>query len=125
MVFAEVGPGPTLELPGCEDIRIDGETLRAARDGPVLARHNRNSWTVAKREFFRLDCESPVWLHFESEYGDSSPRYGSFTHFSCADGIAYGDGQIIGNIDLETKRWYDHRTRRHWLTLVVRSARAP
>jgi hypothetical protein len=30
-------------------------------------------------------------------------------HFSCADGIAYGDGVIYANLDLESKRWYDHR----------------
>jgi hypothetical protein len=29
-------------------------------------------------------------------------------HFSCADGIAYGDSVIYANLDLEGKRWYDH-----------------
>jgi hypothetical protein len=46
-------------------------------------------------------------------------------HFSCADGIAYGDGVIYANLDLESKRWYDHRAQRSWPELVVKSASAP
>ena len=64
-------------------------------------------------------------LHFENEYGDSAPAYGLFMYFSCADGIAYGDGVIYANLDLESKHWYDHRARRYWPELVVKSASAP
>lgn len=66
-----------------------------------------------------------VRLHFENEYGESSPAYGPFMHFSFADGIAFGDGAICANLDLETKRWYDHRGERCWPELVVKSASAP
>jgi hypothetical protein len=66
-----------------------------------------------------------VRLHFENEYGEFSPAYGPFMHFSCADGIAYGDGVIYANLDLESKRWYDHRAQRSWPELVVKSASAP
>jgi hypothetical protein len=66
-----------------------------------------------------------VRLHFENEYGEFSPAYGPFMHFSCADGIAYGDGVIYANLDLESKRWYDHRAQRYWPELVVKSASAP
>src|SRR5919109_2509388 len=108
LVFAEVGPGPTLELGPFPAIRIDGEVLRAERGGSPLARHRDHSWTVQGRNFFRLDCEAPVRLHFENEKGERSATYGPFFHFSCADGIAYGDGTIYGNVDLETNRWYGH-----------------
>ena len=64
-------------------------------------------------------------LHFENEYGESSQAYGPFMHFSCADGIAYGDGVIYANLDLESKRWYDPRAQRYWPELVVKSASAP
>ena len=107
------------------EIRIDGEALRAGRGGEVLACHRRHAWLVNERRFFRLDCPSPVRLHFENEYGESSPVYGPFMHFSLADGIAYGDGEICGHLDLETTRWYDHQGQRHWPELVVKSASAP
>ncbi|HET7298851.1 MAG TPA: hypothetical protein VFI89_09045 [Burkholderiales bacterium] len=125
LVFAEAGPAPTLELGPFDEVRIDGEALRCGRGGEVLARHHRHAWLVQQRRFFRLDCESPVRLHFENEYGESSPVYGPFMHFSCADGIAFGDGVIHANLDLESKRWYDHREQRYWPELVVKSASAP
>ena len=125
LVFALAGLGPTTELGPFPQVRIDGESLRAERGGPVLAKHLAHSWRVRGKELFRLDCDTPVRLHFENEKGESSPAYGPFTHFSCADGIAYGDGAIIGNIDLETKLWYSHRDRQYWRELVVKSAASP
>jgi hypothetical protein len=125
LVFAEVGPGPTLEVGPFPEVRIDGEELRAGRGGEVIGCHKRHAWLVRERNFFRLDCPSPVRLHFENEHGERSPVYGPFMHFSCADGIAYGDGVICANLELQTKRWYDHRGRRYWAQLVVKSASAP
>jgi hypothetical protein len=125
LVFAEAGPGPTLELGPFHEIWIDGETLRAARDGPVLAKHKPHSWEVQGRDFFRIDCASLVRLHFENQPGEESEAPSPFMHFSCADGIAYGDGQIFGNIDLESRCWYGHRDRRYWRHLVVRTAASP
>ena len=125
LVLAESGPGPTLELPPVAEVRIDGEALRASRGGEVLAQHQRHKWQSQGREFFRLDCACPVTLHFESEYGERSEVYGPFFHFSCADGIAYGDGEIYANIDLETSRWYCHKDCKYWKAMVARSAAAP
>jgi hypothetical protein len=100
LVFAETGPAPTVELGPLPEVRIDGEALRAERGGEVLARHRRHAWLLQERCSFRLD-------------------------FSMADGIAYGDGAICANLDLETQRWYDHRGQRYWPELVVKSASAP
>ena len=125
LVFAEAGTGPTLELGPLSALRINGETLRAERGGPVLAKHQGNAWIVHGKKFFRLDCASPVRLHLENEDGESSAVRGPFLHFSCADGIAYGDGGICANIDMETKRWYGHQDSRYWDALVVKSAAAP
>src|SRR6185503_17612687 len=99
LVFAEAGPSPTMEIGPLPEICIDGETLRAARDGEVLGRHHQQEWIVHGRKFFRVDC-------------------------SCPDGIAYGDGDICANIDLESKKWYCHRDRKYWQSLVVKSAAA-
>ena len=70
LVFAEVGLGPTVELGPYPQVRIDGETLRAERGGPVLAQHLPHSWRVKGRDLFRLDCETLVRLHFENEKGE-------------------------------------------------------
>jgi hypothetical protein len=125
LVFAELGPGPTLELGPFAQVYIDGETLRAERGGEILAEHRPHSWVVKGKNLFRLDCETPVRLQFENDKGERSPVYGPFMHFSCADGIAYGDGMIYGNIDLETKCWYGHKDGRYWRHLVVKSAASP
>jgi hypothetical protein len=125
MVFAEVGPGPTLELGPFPAVRIDGETMREERGGAVLAKHKPTSWEVRGRPYFRVDCESLVRLQFENPDGERSELSNSFTHFSCADGIAYADGNIYGHIDLDSKRWFSHGDRRFWQTLIIRSAKAP
>ena len=125
LVFAEAGPGPTLELGPFREVRINGEALRAQRGGRVLAAHHAHEWIVQGRRFFRVDCASPVRLHLENAEGESSAESDPFLHFSFADGIAYGDGALFANIDLETKHWYCHRDGRHWRELVVKSAAAP
>ena len=125
LVFAEAGPGPTLDLGPVAQIRIDGETLHGLPGDRLLARHRRNSWEVQGRSFFRLDVASPVMVHFEDRKGAASPVYGPFLHFSCADGIAYGDGAICANLDLQTKHWYSHRDHKQWRDLVVSSASPP
>jgi hypothetical protein len=125
MVFAEVGPGPTLEIGPFPAVRIDGETMRNERGGTVLAKHKPSSWEVQGRSFFRVDCESLVRLQFENPDGERSELSRSFTHFSCADGIAYADGVIYGHLDLDSRRWFSHADRRYWETLIVKSARAP
>jgi hypothetical protein len=125
MVFAEVGPGPTLKVGPLPAVRIDGEAMRNERGDQVLAQHNPTSWEVQGRAFFRVDCASLVRLQFENPDGERSELSASFAHFSCADGIAYADGMIYGHIDLDTKRWFSHAERRFWHTLIVRSAKAP
>jgi len=125
LVFAEVGPGPTLELGPFPAVRIDGETMREERGGAVLAQHNPNSWEVRGRSFFRVDCATMVRLQFENPDGERSELSSSFMHFSCADGIAYADGNIYAHIDLDSKRWFSHAERRFWQTLMIRSAKAP
>ena len=125
LVFAETGLGPTLELGPFPAVRIDGETMRAERGGAVLAQHKPTSWEVQGRSFFRVDCASLVRLQFENPDGERSELSTSFTHFSCADGIAYADGEIYGHIDLDSRRWFSHADRRFWQTLIVKSAGAP
>jgi hypothetical protein len=125
LVFAEVGPGPTLELGPFPAVRIDGETMRAERGGAVLAQHKPTAWEVQGKPYFRVDCASLVRLQFENPDGECSELSTSFTHFSCADGIAYADGEIYGHIDLDSRRWFSHVDRRFWQTLIINSASAP
>jgi hypothetical protein len=122
LVFAEAGPSPTLDIGPLPEVRIDGEILRASPGGEILGRHDRHAWRVRGRKFFRVDCACMVKLHFENDGGETSEVYGPFLHFSCADGIAYGDGDICANIDLDSKKWYCHRDEKYWLSMVVRSA---
>ena len=125
LVFAEQGPGATVTIGPFPEVRMDGNAMRAVRGGEVLAEHRPHSWVVKGRDLFRVDCDTPVRLHFENENGESSAVTTPFMHFSCADGIAYGDGTIVGNVDLETKLWYSHQDGRYWRELVVKSAASP
>ena len=125
LIFAQTGPSQTVEVGPLPEICIDGETMRATREGEVLGRHHQHEWIVHGRSFFRVDCSCPAKIHFENGEGESSEVFGPFLHFSCADGVAYGDGGICANIDMETKQWYCHRDQKYWDAMVVKSAAAP
>ena|SRR5688572_4528330 len=110
LVFAEASLSSTVDVGPLPEVRIDGETSATRVTARFSGRHERHQWRVGGRDFFRVDCSCLVR---------------PFLHFSCADGIAYGDGDICANIDLESKKWYCHRDEKYWQSLVVKSAAAP
>ena len=122
LVFAEAGPGPTLEAGPFEAVTIDGEAMRAGEGAAgIIARHRDHSWFVGERKFFRVDFNRAVQVHFERDE-EVSPPLGPFIHFSSADGIAYGDGAQIAHVDPDTGTWYSQLHKRHWKRIVVRRA---
>ena len=121
LVFAEPGPGPVLRRGPFPEVRADGEFLRAP-DGQVIAKHHDHCWYVGPDKYFRIDCDGPVRVHFEDGEGKRSAELGPFFHFSSADGISYGDGQIIAHIDVDACLWYCHQSESHWKEMVVAPA---
>jgi len=117
LTFARNGPGPVARQGPFPEIRADGRFMRAP-DGRVIARHENHCWYIGANEYFRIDCDGPVNLHFEGD-GERSPVYGPYFHFSSADGIAYGDGQICAHVDAGACAWYSHRDERAWKEMVV------
>jgi hypothetical protein len=118
LIFGEAGPGPTLKLEPVVGIRMEHE-LMCAIDGPVLARHCGHHWEVGGRKFFRVDGDKPVLVYFEDAQGQRSQDFGPFIHFSCADGIAYGDGTEIAHVDPSSREWYCHLDTKRWAEMVV------
>jgi hypothetical protein len=118
LVFAEPGPGPVLRRGPFREVRADGELLRAP-GGEVIATHRDHCWYVDAQKFFRIDCDGPVRVHFENPDGERSDERGPFFHFSSADGIAYGDGQICAHVDVDACLWYCHTGERYWKEMVV------
>jgi len=121
LVFAEPGPGPVLRRGPFRLVRADATRLRAP-DGKEIAQHRDHAWYVGAEKFFRIDCEGPVRLHFENANGERSGELGPFFHFSSADGVAYGDGQICAHIDVDACLWYCHVGDRSWNEMVVTPA---
>ena len=120
--FAESGPAPATRCGPFAELRADAEILRAGQGGPVIARHQDHSWFVGARRFFRIDCDGPVRVHFEDADGERSAPFGPFFHFSSADGIAYGDGEIVAHIDVDACLWHCHRDHSQWKEMVVTPA---
>jgi hypothetical protein len=116
LVFGESAPAPSIQLGPFDEVRCDGEHMRAG--GRPIAEHRDHCWFVEGRRFFRIDCKGPVRAHFE-DGAERSATIGPFVHFSCADGIAYADGEICGHVDLDTKLWYSPRDGREWREMVV------
>jgi hypothetical protein len=118
LVFAEPGPGPVVRRGPYPHVRADARHLRA-HDGELIARHQDHCWYIGPSKYFRIDCEGPVNIHFESAGGGRSGTLGPFLHFSSADGIAYGDGQICAHIDQDNACWHCHVGASDWTEMVV------
>ena len=119
LVFAEPRPGPVVTRGPFPEVRADAICLRAGNGGEVIARHENHCWRIGAREFFRIDCEGPVRVYFEDPGGQHSEVLGPFFHFSSADGLAYGDGEICGRVDVDAGTWFSHREQAHWKEMVV------
>ena len=118
VAFALAGPGPRLELGPYPEVRMEREVMRAGPGGPEIARHRDHLWHANGKKFFRVDIEALVRVHFED--GEKrSENLGSFAHFSCADGIAYGDGKDLAHIDPHSGLWHCRRDGSGWKDLVV------
>lgn len=110
----QLGPFPCL--------RFEGEVIRAAPGGPVIARHQARAWVVEGKGYTRLDCDARVCLHLERIDGTASKTYGAFESFSCVDGVAYADRDIFAFVDRGLGDWYCRDDERHWPLLVVAPA---
>jgi hypothetical protein len=118
LVFAEPGPGPVVRRGPFPHVRADAEWMRAP-DGERIAQHKDHCWFIGPQKFFRIDFDGPARIHFEDAEGKRSEEFGPFFHFSSADGIAYGDGQILAHIDVDDCLWFCHRGESHWKEMVV------
>jgi len=88
-------------------VRIEGNTLRDADSGAVLAQCDDHHWVFDGKAFYRADCTGPVSVHVEGCEANSK-RFGPFKHFSLADGMAYVDRAIFAKLNSSNK-WYVER----------------
>jgi hypothetical protein len=88
-------------------VRIEGNTLRDADSGAVLAECHGHHWIFDGKPFYRADCSGPVSVHVEG-CETASKRFGSFDHFSLSDGMAYVDRAVFARLNSSNK-WYIER----------------
>lgn len=111
---AKIGP--------LSSLRFEGELLREAAGGPVLATHEEHQWVVNGERYTRLECDCSVVVRFARVDGSASATYGPFEHFSCTDGVAYADRQVFAFVDRSVGDWYCHDDGRHWPLMLVEPA---
>ncbi len=76
---------------GC--LRLEGECMREAAGGPLIAEHWGHEWHVDGERFSRLDVEGPVNVHFVDH--SSSKTYGPFSSFSAVNGVAFRERSVF------------------------------
>ncbi len=103
-------------------VRFEGELLREAPGGAVIAQHGEHRWMVDGEAYSRLDFEEPVKVHFSRAESGDSRTYGPFRSFSCVDGIAYKEGSVFAFVDRGHADWYCHDDGQHWPLMVVEPA---
>ena len=104
-----VGP-----VPG---VRIEGNTLREAHSGAVLAECDDRHWVFDGKKFYRADCTGPVTVNVEG--CEATPKhFGPFQHFSLSDGMAYVDRTVFAQLNSSNK-WYVERVKTNCPTLLL------
>jgi hypothetical protein len=98
-------------------VRIEGNTLRDAESGAVLAECHEQHWLLGGKPFYRADCSGPVSVHIEG-CETASKRFGSFKHFSLSDGMAYVDRAVFAQLNSANK-WYVERVDTECPTLLL------
>ena len=122
LVFSEAsGVGP-ITLGPMPAFRIEGPVIRESRGAPVRARHANHLWELDGRKFFRIDCSGPLTVSFEDERGQAGDTFGSYQHFSTADGIAYVDRIHFASYAEPTGLWFCKIAGGSWPVMVVQAA---
>ena len=105
----QIGP-----LPG---VRMEGNTMRHAHSGAVLAECDAHAWRIGGQMFYRADCAGPVAINVEGCEADPK-RFGPFKHFSLSDGTAYVDRAVFAQLNSSNK-WYVQRASTECAVLLL------
>ena len=92
--------------------------MRSQAGGQVLAAYKEHQWHVQGLSYFRLDCTTPVSVHFVRA-ADKSRLYGPYKRFSAVNGLAYGDDHVIAFLDYKKNEWLYYDTGHHWPVMAV------
>lgn len=96
-----------LQVGPVRGVRIEGNTMRDAHSGVVLAECDDGYWMFDGKKFHRADCTGPVALNLEG--CEATPkRFGPFKHFSLSDGMAYVDRAVFAHLN-SSNNWYVER----------------
>ena len=121
VVFSTEG-GSTVSKGPYPQLRLEGELMRAAAGGAVIARHENRNWIVDGQPYTRSDCVATASVHFERIDGTRSKTYGPLAHLSFIDGVAYVDREVFAFVDRGMVDWYCKDDGRHWPLMIVQPA---
>ena len=85
-------------------VRIEGNTMRDAGSGAVIAKCADHHWVFDGKTFYRADCAGPLTVSLERPQARAEPL-GPFNHFSLSDGMAYVDRAVFAQLNSSNK-WY-------------------
>ena len=89
-------------------VYIEGNAMRAADGGAVLAECEDHHWVFEGKKFYRADCAGPVTVNLEGCSEAIPKRFGPFKHFSLSDGMAYVDRAVFARLNSSDK-WFVER----------------
>jgi hypothetical protein len=126
LVFSQTaGTEPTRSVGPVPSFRIERALLRMSGDAPVIARHADHSWEMNGQKFFRIDCSGPLTVEFHDREGRAVKKFGSFRHFSTADGIAYVDRNHFASYAETTGLWFCRIAEGSWPIMVIEAVHGP
>jgi hypothetical protein len=99
-------------------VRIEGNTLRDADSGAVLAQCHDHHWVFDGTAYYRADCAGPLTV--AAEGCDLPKSLGPFSHFSLSDGIAHVDRAVFAQLNSSNK-WFITRLGKECPKLLLSS----
>jgi len=105
-------------------IRLDADGVNHGPDGSPVALYRDQRWEVGGERYYRLDCATRVFIHFEKGNERNSRRFGPYNRFSAVDGIAYTDNKVLAFVDRKVGDWFCYDDGYHWPVMVVADANA-
>lgn len=111
-------------------VRLDGRTVREAREGEPIAVHRDHHWELGGERYFRLEASGRLRVHFErpprvAQVSLRSRDFGPFQRFSAIDGVAYTDERLFAFVDPKVGDWFCYEDGHHWAVMVVSDAGSP
>lgn len=99
--------------------RVEGLSLRQGPGNEIVGLYRRHRWEVNGQYPSSYECRDRTQLHFESDRGERSERFGPFSRIRFPNGSCYADEIRIAELIEEDESWECVMDGTRWFAIVM------